>query len=80
MVTIKQLPYEICDQILQFASKKDVFECMTLCKTWHQAATEAFYKEITIQQSDILYLTSKLISNHKTKDIRILKMVDGFWH
>lgn len=77
MVTIKHLPTEVCYQILRFLSKKDPLACTTLCKIWYQAATEAFYKETTIQQSSITYLTSKF--NLKPQEEGYQNLENGRW-
>lgn len=63
---IQRLPYEIVEKITQLLSKKDAFQCMLVCKSWHSAALPVFYKTVSIDYEQLIELGPQLIALSKS--------------
>lgn len=65
MPSFTTLPLEIVSNILSNLPKKDVYECMNVCKTWYSLGSAIYYEEIDLRlgHKEFLALTEKVRLN-----------------
>lgn len=77
MPPLNLLPSEICFHILQHLSRKDVGECIRLCKSWSQPSLEEYYKKVTLSSRKIEFLKPRQFLKEGDQDYQHLE--HGKW-
>lgn len=66
MISPKSIPFEVFVQIFEYLKKRDIYNCITICKAWNDAAIQSFYSKgliINSRNVDFLQLKSSSLKN-----------------
>lgn len=59
------IPFEVVRNISEYLSKKEILECLTVCKSWYRAMFESLYGSVTIKTCRSFRAFLYVIAHHE---------------
>ncbi|KAI9268472.1 hypothetical protein EDC94DRAFT_656902 [Helicostylum pulchrum] len=73
MSAFQTLPFEILSQMVSSLPRSSVYQCMLVCKIWYWTSIGFFYKDFTLQESNLHSKPHSLFLLKTSKSSNLIK-------